>query len=88
MTEESENWRDGLGQKVLNEIDCVVKAFRGSSDSRPEIKAARNDRGVDHVYAEGQILVRAEYLDRVLEILGQPAERDLARDGRTAPPGH
>jgi hypothetical protein len=77
MPDETDNWRDGLGQKVVDEIDCVAKAFRGSSDRRPEIKAARNDRGVDHIYAEGQILVRADYLDRVLEILGQPAERDL-----------
>jgi hypothetical protein len=77
MTQETENWRDNLDQKVIDEIDCVVKAFRGSSDRRPEIKPARNDRGVDHLYVEGQILVRAEYLDRVLEILGQPPERDL-----------
>jgi hypothetical protein len=77
VTEETENWRDGLEQRVIDEVDCVVKAFRGSSDRRPEIKAARNDRGVDHLYVEGQILVRPEYLERVLEILGQPAERDL-----------
>jgi hypothetical protein len=80
MTEESENWRDGLRQKDVDEIDHVVKAFRGSSDRRPEVKAARNDDGVDHLYVEGQILVRADHLDRVLEILGQPAERDLIRD--------
>jgi hypothetical protein len=80
MTEETENWRDGLSQRCVDEIDHVVKAFRGSSDRRPEVKAARNDYGVDHLYVEGQILVRAEYLDRVLEILGQPAERDLVRD--------
>jgi subtilisin family serine protease len=80
MTEETENWRDGLSQKVVEEIDHVVRAFRGSSDRRPEVKAARNDAGIDHLYIEGQILVRAEYLDRVLEILGQPAERDLLRD--------
>ena len=80
MTEETENWREGLSQKVVDEIDHVVKAFRGSSDGRPEVKAARNDDGVDHLYVEGQILVRAEYLDRVLEVLGQPAERDLVHD--------
>jgi hypothetical protein len=80
MTEETENWRDGLSQRVVDEIDHIVKAFRGSSDRRPEVKAARNDDGLDHLYVEGQILVRAEYLDRVLEILGQPAERDLVRD--------
>ena len=77
MTAETENWREDLDQKVIDEIDCVVKAFRGSSDRRPEIKAARNDGGADHLYVEGQILVRPEYLDRVLEVLGQPAERDL-----------
>ena len=77
MTEETESWREGLDQRVVDEVDCIVKAFRGSSDRRPEVKAARNSSGVDHLYVEGQILVRPEYLDRVLEILGQPAERDL-----------
>lgn len=77
MPEATDNWRDGLSQKVVDEVDCIVKAFRGSSDRRPEVKAARNDVGVDHLYAEGQILVRPDHLDRVLEILGQPAERDL-----------
>jgi hypothetical protein len=77
LPEETENWRDGVSQHAVDEIDCIIKAFRGSSDRRPEIKAARNQRGVDHVYAEGQILVRAEYLDRVLEILGEQGERDL-----------
>jgi Subtilase family len=77
MSEESENWREGVGQKVVDEVDCIVKAFRGSSDRRPEVKAARNEVGVDHLYAEGQILVRGDQVDRVLEILGQPTERDL-----------
>jgi hypothetical protein len=77
MPEEAENWRDGISQQVIDETDCIIKAFRGSSDRRPEIKAARNERGVDHIYAEGQILVRAEHLDRVLEILGEQGERDL-----------
>jgi subtilisin family serine protease len=78
MPEDAENWRDGASQQVIDETDCIIKAFRGSSDRRPEIKAARNERGVDHVYAENQILVRAEHLDRVLEILGeQGGERAL-----------
>jgi subtilisin family serine protease len=77
VTEETESWREGLEQRVVDEVDCIVKAFRGSSDRRPEVKAARNSGGLDHLYVEGQILVRPEYLDRVLEILGQPAERDL-----------
>jgi len=77
MPEEAENWKNGISQQVVDETDCIIKAFRGSSDRRPEIKAARNERGVDHMYAEGQILVRADYLDRVLDILGEQGERDL-----------
>jgi len=77
MPEEAENWRDGLRPRVVDEIDAIIRAFRGSSGRRPEIKAARSDAGVDHLYAEGQILVRADHLGQVLEILGEPAERDL-----------
>ena len=80
MTEETSNWRNGVDEKVRNEVDHVVKAFRGSSDRGPEVKPARNDDGVDHLYVEGQILVRADHLDRVLEILGPTTERDLRRD--------
>ena len=80
MPEDTENWRDGLRAQVVDEIDGIIRAFRGSSDRRPDVKAARNDHGVDHLYAEGQILVRADYLERVLDILGQPAERDLLAD--------
>jgi subtilisin family serine protease len=80
MPEDTENWRDGLRPQVVDEIDGIIRAFRGSSDRRPDVKAARNDHGVDHLYAEGQILVRADYLERVLDILGQPAERDLLAD--------
>ena len=80
MPEDTRNWRDGLRPQVVDEIDGIIRAFRGSSDRRPEVKAARNDHGVDHLYAEGQILVRADYLERVLELLEQPAERDLLTD--------
>jgi subtilisin family serine protease len=80
MSEQTENWRDGLEQKVLDEVDYVVKAFRGTSDRRPEVKAAVTNGEVDHLYLEGQILVRAEHLGRVLDVLGLPAERDLVRD--------
>jgi subtilisin family serine protease len=47
-----------------------------------EIKAARGENRVDHLYAEGQILVRDEYLGQVLEILGLPDEQELRGAGR------
>ena len=54
MPEDTRNWRDGLRPQVVDEIDGIIRAFRGSSDRRPEVKAARNDHGVDHPHAEGQ----------------------------------
>ncbi len=80
MPEDTENWRDGLRPQVVDEIDGIIRAFRGSSGRRPDVRAARNDHGVDHLYAEGQILIRADYLERVLDILEQPAERELLAD--------
>ena len=79
MTEASDSWRDGLDSRVADEIDGIVRAFR-SADRRPEIKAARNAVGVDHLYAEGRILVHSDHVDEVLQILGLPGQQDLARD--------
>src|ERR1700752_919378 len=47
MAEETENWRYGLKQKFVDEIDHVVKAFRGSSDRIPEGKGACDNDSVD-----------------------------------------
>lgn len=71
---EAPEWRDGLSQNVVDEIDGIIRGFRGSSHRRPDVRAARNDNGVDHLYAEGQIIVRADQVDRVLAILGEPAD--------------
>jgi hypothetical protein len=65
---------------VADEVEYVIGAFRDSSDGGTEIRVATADRGVGFMYKEGQLLVREEYLGRVLEILQQPAEADLRRD--------
>jgi subtilisin family serine protease len=82
MPEQPDDWRVGLQQKVVDEIDHVIRAFRPSPGEGVEIKAARRDDGVDHLYAEGQILVRDEYLGQVLEILEFPDEQQLRGAGR------
>jgi subtilisin family serine protease len=86
MTEQTENWRNGLAQKVIDEIDCVIEAFEGSPDRPLKVKPARNADGVDHLYVEGQILVRADHLDRVLEILGPTTGPTTERELRNREP--
>ena len=49
---------------------------------RGKVKPARGDR-IDYLYAEGEILVREEYLGQVLGIL-EPEPRSATRCG---PPG-
>jgi len=82
MPEQPDDWRTGLQQRVVDEIDHVIHEFRPSPGEGVEIKAARGDNRVDHLYAEGQILVRDEYLSQVLEILELPGEAELRAAGR------
>jgi subtilisin family serine protease len=82
MPEQPDDWRTGLHQQAVDEIEHVIRAFRPSPSGGVEIKAARGDNGVDHLYAEGQILVRDEYLAEVLDVLGLPDEPTLRAAGR------
>jgi Subtilase family len=77
---EQGNWRNDLIPKIADQVEHIVGAFRDSPVRAKEIKVAPANGGVGFMYAEGEILVRDQYLGRVLEILEQPAERDLARD--------
>jgi subtilisin family serine protease len=76
---ESDDWRDSVIPKVANETDHIVRAFGDAPDGGREIKVVAAGGGVGHLYAEGEILVRDEHLDRVLEILEPGAERDAGR---------
>jgi subtilase family protein len=82
MPEQPDDWKVGLQRRVVDEIDHVIHVFRPSPGEGVEIKAARSENRVDHLYAEGQILVRDEYLGQVLEILELPDESELRSAGR------
>src|SRR5258708_9280071 len=69
MAEGSHDWRVGLARKVVNEIEHLISAFHRSSHGRIQIEVARSDGRVDYLYVGGQILVRDEHLERVLEII-------------------
>jgi subtilisin family serine protease len=72
---ESDDWRDSVIPKVADETDHIVRSFGDGPDGGKEIKVVTAGGGVGHMYAEGEILVREEHLDRVLEILEPGAAR-------------
>jgi len=82
---ESGDWRNGLRPKIADEIEYIQRAFRDPPHPeharRPPgqeiVAVATSDGGLAYMYAEGEILVRDEYFDRVLEILGHPSRREL-----------
>jgi hypothetical protein len=76
---ESDDWRDSVIPKVADETDHIIRSFGDGPDGGKEIKVVTADGGIGHMYAEGEILVREEHLDRVLEILEPGAARDEAR---------
>ena len=88
----ADRWRNGLQPRIADEVDYIKAAFRNpprrKGASRPREKTivaiAAPDGGIDHMFAESEILVREDYLDRVLEILEQPSRRELERDDANA----
>jgi subtilisin family serine protease len=82
MPEQTADWKAGLEQRAVDEVEHVVHAFRPSPDEGIDIKVARSEDDVDYLHADGQILVRDEYLGQVLEILELPAEQETRDAGR------
>jgi subtilisin family serine protease len=64
---------------VSDETDLIIRSFRDAPGGGKDLRVVPADGGVDHLYAEGEILVREEHLDRVLEILEPGAARDPSR---------
>jgi len=73
---ESGDWHERVVQKVSDETDLIVNAFAEAPDGRV-IKVVTANGGIDFMYSEGEILVREDHLERVLEILEQRAPQRL-----------
>jgi subtilisin family serine protease len=69
--------RDGLRPRIADEAEYVVGAFRERPGGGKQITVVAANGGIDHMYAEGELLLREEHLDRVLGLLEQPARQDL-----------
>jgi Subtilase family len=85
MPEEPDDWREDLPEEAIQEVQYIIDQFAEDSKGEIKIGVARGDRRnrrVDYLYVKGQILVRDEYLGRVLEILQREEDRDPERDYR------
>src|SRR5271170_1352238 len=82
MPEQPDDWKAGLEQRAIDEVEHVIQAFRPSPNEGIEIKVARTEDDVDYLHADGQILIRDEYLGQVLEVLELPTEQETRDAGR------
>jgi hypothetical protein len=73
---ESDDWRSSVIPKVADETDYIIRSFSDAHGGGKDIKVVPANGGIDHMYAEGEILVREDHLDRVLEILEPDADHD------------
>jgi subtilisin family serine protease len=69
--------RDSLRPQIADEAEHLIGAFRDHPDGAREITVVPANGGIDHMHAEGEILVREEHLDRVLEAIDHPARQAL-----------
>jgi hypothetical protein len=76
---ESDDWRSSVIPRVADETDLIIRSFGAAPGGGKDLRVVPADGGVGHLYAEGEILVREEHLDRVLEILEPGAARDPSR---------
>jgi hypothetical protein len=74
---ERDRLRDELEQSVFDHVDYIVSAF--DREGIP-IGVETADGGLGYMYREGQLLVREQYLGRVLQLLDLPEEIELRRD--------
>jgi subtilisin family serine protease len=76
---ESGDLRDLVTPKVFDETDYIKRAFAEAPDGAKEIKVVPANGGIGYMYSEGEILVRDDHLDRVLQILEPQAVPEQVR---------
>jgi Subtilase family len=71
------DWRNGLRPEIADEIEYIISAFASRPDGGKVITCAPTPGGgVDYIYAEGEILIRDQYLASVQEIIARMRRQD------------
>ena len=78
---ESVDWHDEVLPKIADETDLIIGSFADADPpGRREIKVVTRDGGIDFMYAEGEILVREDHLEQVLQILEGRSREDVEQN--------
>jgi Subtilase family len=62
------NWKQDLQPRIADQVDYILASF-DKRKAGPEIGIVTSDGGVGFMYAEGQLLVRKDHIERVKDIL-------------------
>ncbi len=65
---DQENWKQRVEPRIADQVDYILTKFH---DAGADIGLVTSDRGVGFMYAEGQLLVRDGYLERVQRLLAR-----------------
>jgi len=88
MPEEPDDWRKDLPEKAVQEVQYIIDQFDEATDGEIQVGVATTPGRVDYLYVKRHILVREEYLGRVLKTLQRPEQRDPERDYRRVEEDH
>jgi subtilisin family serine protease len=77
---EQGDWRRGMTARIIDEVEYIVEAFENREEP-VRIGVMRKGRGLDYMYAEGQLLVLEQYIDDVVTIV----EWYIARQSQGGP---
>jgi hypothetical protein len=86
---EQDSWKRGLDTKIADQVDVIRTAF---ADAGIRVNLLKQDGGVRYMYAEGELLVRENYRDRVEGFLDElreqsgPPDRERHREPREVKP--
>jgi len=72
------DWHDEVAPQVADETDLIIRAFADvQPPNRRVIRVVTRGRGIDFMYAEGEILVLDAHLDQVLQALEGRSRQDV-----------
>jgi subtilisin family serine protease len=80
---EENSWDSDLHVRIRDQVNHIVSAFAEQSVAVNVVPAG--DGGIDHIHAEGQLLVRDENVPAVHEILNPGVELSTAQVRRVVP---
>lgn len=69
---EQDSWKRGLDTKIAEQVDVIKTAF---ADKGIKVNLLKQDGGVRYMYAEGELLVRENYLNQVQGFLDELREQ-------------